>query len=337
MINVGVVGYGYWGPNLVRNFFHSELSQVVACCDLNPDRLKTIKRLYPQIEVTQHAEDVFRKKDVDAVAIATPLSTHFELVKSALDHGKHVLVEKPMASSVNQAEELIRLAERDNRVLMVDHTFIFTGAVRKIREVMDKQELGDIFYFDSVRVNLGLFQHDINVVWDLAPHDISIMDHVIDKKPIWVSAIGASHFKSSLENIAYLTVGFHDEAIAHVHVNWTAPVKVRKVLIGGSEKMLVYDDLEPSEKIKIYDKGVSMSGDFKEDIYRTLVEYRTGDMNAPKVDTTEALQTECQHFLECIREGRTPITDGHAGLRVVRILEASTESIKNHGKPVALE
>ncbi|MDW8466621.1 MAG: Gfo/Idh/MocA family oxidoreductase [Chloroherpetonaceae bacterium] len=333
-MKTAVIGLGYWGPNLVRNFLGvSDLSGVIGC-DKDPKRLENIKRKFPEVEITPNFEDVLRREDVGIVAIATPVSTHFSLAKAALEAGKHCWVEKPFTATVAEAETLINLAEKKNLKLMVDHTFIYTGAVRKMKELIDKGVLGDFYYFDSVRINLGLFQHDVNVVWDLAPHDLSIMDYLIDKRPVSVSAIGSCHISNGLENIAYITVNFDNDVIAHFHVNWLAPVKIRTVLIGGTKSMIVFDDMENSEKVKVYDKGVEVKT--KEGVYETLVQYRTGDMYAPKLDQTEALTIATQHFVNCIKQNRTPITDGIAGLNVVRILEASERSIKQQGKIIPL-
>jgi len=335
-INIGVIGYGYWGPNLVRSFAEVPRSQVIAVSDFSIERLAKVQSRYPAIKVTTNAQDLFADPEIDAIAIATPVSTHFDLALSALQAGKHVLVEKPMTVSSEQATRLIEEAERRNLVLMVDHTFVYTGAVRKMHELVATKAVGDIYYYDSVRVNLGLFQHDVNVIWDLAVHDLSIIDYVLPTKPYAVSATGMSHVPGEPENIAYLTLFFENNLIAHLHVNWLAPVKVRRTLLGGSQKMISYDDLEPSEKIKVYDKGITVNGS-PENVYQMLVGYRTGDMWSPKLELTEALQTEAVHFIQCIQQGDRPITDGEAGLRVVRILEAATESMKKQGALVELD
>jgi predicted dehydrogenase len=335
MIQVGVIGYGYWGPNLVRNFHEVPGSQVIGVSDLRPERLAIARRRYPIIETTTDYRHLLADARIDAIAIATPVSTHFELAMQALQAGKHVLVEKPLAATSEQAGRLIEEADRRNRVLMVDHTFVYTGAVRKIRELVTSDELSDIYYYDSVRVNLGLFQHDVNVIWDLAVHDLSIMDYVLPSQPCAVSATGMSHVPGEPENIAYLTLFFDGCLIAHIHVNWLAPVKVRRTLIGGSRKMIVYDDLEPSEKVKVYDKGITINEN-PESMYQMLVGYRTGDMWAPQLDMTEALQTEVLRFISCIEHGERPITDGEVGLRVVRILEAATQSMAERGRLVEL-
>jgi predicted dehydrogenase len=335
MINIGVIGYGYWGPNLVRNFSEIPGVHVKTVSDFKPELLAKVQGRYPKINVTTDCRDVFADPNIDAVAIATPVSTHFDLALAALQAGKHVLVEKPMTVSSDQAMRLIDEAEKRNLVLMVDHTFVYTGAVRKMRELIISNSLGDIYYYDSVRVNLGLFQHDVNVIWDLAVHDLSIMNYVLPSQPYGVSATGMSHVPGEPENIAYLTLFFEGNLMAHIHVNWLAPVKVRRTLIGGSQKMIVFDDLEPSEKLKIYDKGITLNGN-TESLYQMLIGYRTGDMWSPNLDMTEALRTEGLHFINCIEKGDRPITDGEAGLRIVRILEAATESLKKQGRLVEL-
>lgn len=334
-INIGVIGYGYWGPNLVRNFVETPGAQVKTVSDFKPELLAKVQARYPNIQVTTDCQDIFNDPKIDAVAIATPVSTHFDLALAALQAGKHVLVEKPMTVSSEQAMRLIEEAEKRNLVLMVDHTFVYTGAVRKMRDLVVTNVIGDIYYYDSVRVNLGLFQHDVNVIWDLAVHDLSIMDYILPSQPYAVSATGMSHVPGEPENIAYLTLFFEGNLIAHIHVNWLAPVKVRRTLIGGSQRMIVYDDLEPSEKVKIYDKGITVNGN-AESLYQMLIGYRAGDMWAPHLEVTEALRTEGLHFINCIQTGDRPITDGQAGLRVVRILEAATESMKKQGQLVEL-
>ncbi len=337
-INIGVIGYGYWGPNLVRNFAEIPEAQVRTISDFKPELLAKAQARYPTIQVTTDCRDIFADPKIDAVAIATPVSTHFDLALTALQAGKHVLVEKPMTVSSEQAMRLIDEAERRNLVLMVDHTFVYTGAVRKMRDLVVTKVIGDIYYYDSVRVNLGLFQHDVNVIWDLAVHDLSIMNYVLPYKPYAVSATGMIHVPGEPENIAYLTLFFEGNLIAHIHVNWLAPVKVRRTLIGGSQRMIVYDDLEPSEKVKIYDKGITVNGNNSaEKVYQMLIGYRTGDMWSPHLDMTEALRTEGLHFINCIKTGDRPITDGEAGLQVVRILEAATESLKKQGRLIELD
>jgi predicted dehydrogenase len=333
MIGVGVVGYGYWGPQLVRNFHSLDEARVVAVCDKRAEPLKRVTRNYPDIEVTTEISHVLNSPKVEAVAIVTPVWTHFELAKAALKNGKHVFVEKPFTSSSEQAEELIELAGRNNLRIMVDHTFLFTGAVRKMRQLIDDGELGDLYYYDSTRVNLGLFQHDVNVVWDLAPHDLSIMNHLIRDKAKAIVATGASHL-NRLEDLAYITVYFERNMIAHINVNWLSPVKIRTTLLGGEKRMVVWNDLEADEKVKVYDKGVDITA--REGVYDLLVSYRSGDMWAPRVEQTEALKTECQYFIDCVREGKEPFNDGYAGLNVVKMLEAADKSIKAKGKTVLL-
>ncbi|MBX9255268.1 Gfo/Idh/MocA family oxidoreductase [Desmonostoc muscorum CCALA 125] len=335
MINIGVIGYGYWGPNLVRNFVEMPGVEVRTVSDFKPELLTKVQARYPAIQITQDCQDIFTDPKIDAVAIATPVSTHFQLALAALQAGKHVLVEKPMTTTSEQAIRLIEEAKKRNLVLMVDHTFVYTGAVRKMHDLIATNSLGDIYYYDSVRVNLGLFQHDVNVVWDLAVHDLSIMNYVLPSQPYAVSATGISHVPGEPENLAYLTLFFEKNLIAHINVNWLAPVKIRRTLIGGSQRMIVYDDLEPSEKLKIYDKGITVNGN-SESVYQMMIGYRTGDMWSPKLDMTEALKTEGLHFINCIEKGDRPLTDGEAGLRVVRILEAATQSLKKQGQLIEL-
>lgn len=335
MIKVGVIGYGYWGPNLVRNFMEAPGSTVVAVCDLRGERLVQLKTRYPTIQISSDCQSLFQNQDLDAIVIATPVSSHFELAMGALKAGKHVLVEKPLAANSDQASRLIDEAARRKKVLMVDHTFVYTSAVRKIRELITANALGDIYYYDAVRVNLGLFQHDVNVIWDLAIHDLSVMDYVLPTKATAVSATGISHIPGQPENVAYITLFFDEPQIAHVHVNWLTPVKVRHTLIGGSEKMILYDDLEPSEKVKVYDKGITVSQS-PEAVYEMLVSYRSGDMWAPRLDSTEALQIEAQHFVDCIENNKKPDTDGTDGLRLVRIVEAAEKSLRARGQLVEI-
>jgi predicted dehydrogenase len=335
MIGIGVIGYGYWGPNLVRNFADRPEATVRAVCDLRPDRLASVERRYPGVKGTTNPQELFDNPAIDAIVVATPVDRHFELALAALRAGKHVLVEKPMTSTSEQASRLIEEAARRDLVLMVDHTFVYTGAVRKMRELTDAGELGDLYYYDSVRINLGLFQHDVNVLWDLAVHDLSIMDYVLQRSPAAVSATGLAHVQGQPENIAYMTMFFDGSLIAHVHANWLAPVKVRRTLLGGSRRMVVFDDLEASEKIKIYDRGISLNPS-PENVYQMRIGYRAGDMWAPQLAVAEALGVEAAHFLECIAHKRRPITDGEAGLRVVRLLEAATTSMTSQGRLVPL-
>jgi predicted dehydrogenase len=336
VLNLGIIGHGYWGPNLLRNFMQLAESNVLMVSDLDAAKLERALSFYPGIESSTDPEDIFSNPDIEAVAIATPVSTHYELADRALEAGKHVLVTKPFTSSSEQAEHLIQKAKKQKLVLAVDHTFVYTGAVRKIKDLIDKGELGEIYYYDSTRINLGLFQHDVNVLWDLAVHDLTIMDYILENKAIGVAATGMQHVPGEPENVAYLTVFFENKLIAHINTNWLAPVKVRQTLVGGSEKMIVYNDLEPSEKIRVYDRGVDVQNN-PENIYQMLISYRSGDMWAPHLDLTEALHTEATHFVECIREGKEPITNGESGLRVVRMLEAADKSLAKNGAYIALD
>ena len=334
---VGVIGCGYWGPNLLRNFAENEAAQLRWICDLDEARLASMSRRYPSAQTTTDYRQLLDDAELDAVAVVTPVATHFLIARDFLCAGKHVLMEKPFTATIAEAEELIELAQRNGLVLMVDHTFVYTGAVRKMKEIVSSGELGDLLYFDSVRINLGLFQRDINVLWDLAPHDLSIMDYLIDREPLMLSALGSCHIEQGIENIAYLVLMFPNEFIAHFHFNWLAPVKIRRTLLAGSSKMVLYDDIEPTEKVRVYDKGVTSNrGADREAAYQTLVSYRTGDVWAPKLDSTEALRYVVAEFLDSIRERRKPLTDGHAGLRVVKLLAAAQQSIKNGGGAINL-
>lgn len=334
MINIGVIGLGYWGPNVVRNFVSAEGAKVAALCDINSAAIKRIHDHYPHIESHKDYRAVTRSKNIDAVCIVTPVSTHYEIAMDALKNGKHVFIEKPFTQTVSEAEKLMDMARKNRLQIMVDHTFIFTGAVKKIKTLVSKGSLGDLYYYDSTRVNLGLFQHDVNVVWDLAPHDFSIMDHILDKKPEAVVAHGMDHFKRGLEDVAYITMYFPGTMIAHFNLNWISPVKIRTTFIGGKKKMLVWNDLESDEKIRIYDKGVEIKS--KEGAYKLLVEYRTGDMWGPVIDSTEALKVEAAYFINCIVENKAPVNSGYSGLRIVKMLEAATKSLKNNGRVVKL-
>ena len=336
MLRLGVIGCGYWGPNLIRNFSEIPDASVVSICDLDPERLHPIQEQYPALTTTTDAASLIARTDIDAVAIATPVSTHFDLAFRALRAGKHVLVEKPLTASSEQAMRLIDEATARNLVLMVDHTFVYSGTVRTVRDLIANDGVGDITYYDAVRVNLGLFRHDVNVLWDLAVHDLSIMDFLLEQRPCAVSATGARHVTGQTENIAYVTVFFENNLIAHVHANWLAPVKIRHTLLGGTKKMIVCNDLELVEKVKVYDSGIDLSDD-PADTRRLRIGYRIGAMHAPSVDVTEALRVEALHFVRCVSGAEVPITDGHAGLRVIRILEAATSSIAERGKPVELE
>jgi len=337
MINIAVIGCGYWGPNLIRNFVTCPKTELIWACDVDEVRLEKVLRPYPAVRRASDLNAILADDGVDAVAIATPVHTHFPIAKACLESGKHVLVEKPLASSVRQGVELVRVAKNSNLQLMCDHTFCYTGAVRKIREIVKSGTLGELFYFDSVRINLGLFQQDINVVWDLAPHDLSIIDFIVDEKPVLVNAYGVSHAGNGIENIAYISLGYQSAFIAHLHVNWLSPVKIRRTIIGGSEKMLVWDDLDQAEKVKIYDKGIEVKKDGYEDKRQLLVSYRSGDMYAPRIDRTEALSFVVKEFAECIQENRSAVTDGEAGLRVLRILEAAERSIKADGANIRID
>jgi predicted dehydrogenase len=335
-IRVGVIGCGYWGPNLVRNFNENYHTDLKFACDLNEERLERIRLRYPHTRTTTDYREILSDKGIDAVAVATPVFTHYRLVREALEAGKHVLVEKPITPTVREAEKLVSLAQKKGLVLAVDHTFIYTGAIRRIKEFISAGELGDMYYFDSVRVNLGLFQHDVNVIWDLAPHDISIMDFIISQKATNVVATGAVHTPGGMEDIAYVAVRCEGGLIAHFHVNWMSPVKIRKIIIGGSRRMVVFDDLDPAEKVKIYDKGIELSGGKKTSLYQSLVQYRIGDMYAPAISNKEALSVEIEHFADCIMNKKKPVADGEAGLRVVRILEAASKSLRKGGIKVRL-
>lgn len=334
-LNVGIVGYGYWGPNLVRNFMALPGIHVKAVSDLNESRLKSVAGLYPNTHFTTNYKELVNDPEIHAIIVATPVSSHYSIAKNALEAGKHCFVEKPLTQTSAQAEELIEIADRKGVHLFVDYTFLFTGAVQKMKQLVDAGDLGELLYFDSVRINLGLFQHDVNVIWDLAPHDLSIMDYLIGRPAKEVSAIGACHVGNGLENVAYVSVIYDDNLVAHFHVNWLAPVKMRQIILGGSDKMVVFDDMSP-EKVKIYDRGVNLPVDQSEIRNTSRFTYRMGDMVAPKLDDTEALKTECQYILNCIRTGEKPINDGHAGLRIVKIIEAAERSMKLKGQAVPL-
>lgn len=333
VIRFGVVGYGYWGPNIVRNLSALPGASVASLCDKSLHALRRASQAYPGLKLSSNPSDLIASPLVDAVAIVTPVWTHYELAKDALEHRKHVFVEKPFTSTVKQAEELIELADKYNLKIMVDHTFVFTGAVRKIRELVDEGMLGSLYYYDSTRVNLGLFQHDINVIWDLAPHDLSIMDFVIKARPEAISATGQRHLNGH-EDVAFITVYFPERLIAHLNVNWLSPVKVRTTLIGAEKKMLVWNDLDTEQKLKVYDKGVEICT--KEDMYGLMVTYRSGDIWAPRVEEVEALTIELQSFLECITQNKPIVNDGVAGLQIVRMLEAASASLAKKGEIVYL-
>jgi len=332
-MNFGVIGYGYWGPNVVRNLTTLDGSQVLTIADLSPAARTRAQKAYPGITVSANPMDVITSTEIDAVAVVSPVWTHYELTKAALQNGKHVFVEKPFTSNAAQGEELINLAEQKNLKIMVDHTFLFTGAVQKICQLLDEGTLGRLYYYDSTRVNLGLFQHDINVLWDLAPHDLSIMDFLLKATPEAIVATGQNHL-SPHEDVAYMTLYFPEKVIAHINVNWLSPVKVRTTLIGGEKKMVVWNDLAADEKLKVYDRGVNITS--QDGVYQMLVNYRSGDMWAPQLGQAEALRQELAYFVDCISDGHDPINDGCAGLRVVKMLEAASESLSKRGSLVYL-
>jgi predicted dehydrogenase len=329
----GVIGYGYWGPNIVRNIMSIDGAEVVAIGEISAAARSRAQKAYPGINVTADTSAVLSSPEIDVIAVVSPVWTHYELARKALENGKHVFVEKPFTSNTTQAEELIELAARKNLRIMVDHTFLFTGAVRKIRQLVDDGSLGNLYYYDSTRVNLGLFQHDVNVIWDLAPHDLSIMDHVLTGGPEAVVAAGQGHLNGH-EDVAFMTIYYPEKVIAHINVNWLSPVKVRTTLIGGEKRMLVWNDLDPDEKVKVYDKGVNVSS--REGVYELLVSYRSGDMWAPQLEQVEALRQEMLYFVDCISSGTEPFNDGRAGLRVVKMLEAASESLNKKGALVYL-
>lgn len=331
-VKVAVVGYGYWGPNIVRVFYENEKSEVVMCCDSNPDRLAIIRRKYPSIKTTLNFEDILSSKLVDAVIIATPLSSHYNFAKKALLANKHVWIEKPMTENSVQAKELVELAHKKKKIIQVDHIFLYTQAVAEIKRMIDSKEIGKSYYFDSVRINLGLFQPDSNVVWDLAIHDITIMCHLLEKKPKSVSAFGTSHIRNNLEDTAYLNFNFSEKVSAHVTVSWLSPVKIRKTIIAGSKKMVIYDDLETSEKVKVYDCGVSFSKGYRPESSTSGYQYRIGNIQIPALENKEALQNACAHFIDCILYNKIPLTDGLAGLNCIKILEAASLSVRNKGR-----
>jgi predicted dehydrogenase len=335
-LKVAIVGCGYWGQNLLRNFCELEEADVVAACDFNSAALTRVTRRYPTVRTTSSYADVIGDPNIQAIVLATPVSTHYPLAKLALEADKHVLVEKPLAQCSWQVLDLIQLAERHQRILMVDHTFLYSGAVRRIKELVDAGELGELLYFDSVRISLGLVQEDINVIWDLAPHDLSIMDYLFARAPVSVAARAVKHLHPYLETMAYVTVQFEGALIAHFHVNWLSPVKVRRTLVGGSRRMIVYDDMETSEKVRVYDKGVSQHP-HPEHRERLLTAYRNGDMLAPHLEATEALRMMARDFANSIATNRPPLSDGYSGYRVVRVLEAAQASIEQNGRPIELQ
>jgi predicted dehydrogenase len=335
MVGIGVIGYGYWGPNLVRNFSEATETQVVGVADLSPHRLALAQNRYPAVQATSDYKVLLANPKIDAIAVSTPVSSHYDLAMAALKAGKHVLVEKPLAGSSAQVLSLIEEAERRKLILMVDHSFVYTGAVNRIGQIIKSGTVGELLYYDSVRINLGLFQQDVDVIWDLAVHDFSIMQYLLPELPCAVAATGIKHVTGGMENLAYITAFFEKNLIAHINVNWLSPVKVRRTMIGGSKQMVVYDDMEASEKLKVYDRGITVTNS-TEDVYKMLVNYRSGDMYAPQLDNAEALRTEVRHFADCIVRGTRPLTDGYAGLEVVRILEAATSSMRDRGRLVEL-
>jgi len=335
MIGVGVIGYGYWGPNLARTVAENDGCRVVAIGDRSGAALQRAHKRYPTARLLSDWHDVVEDPQVDAVMVATPVSTHFDIALAALQAGKHVLVEKPIVESAAQAMILIEEAARRDLTLMVDHTFVYTGAVQTIHDMIESGTIGDVYYYDSTRINLGLFQRDVNVVWDLAVHDLAILDFILPAKPLAVSASGVGHVPGSPENMAQLTIFFTGGAVAHLNVNWLAPVKIRQTLIGGSRRMIVYDDLQTTEKVKVYDRGIDLTDD-PEAVRKLLVSYRVGDMWAPQISVKEALLTETEHFVRCIETNGQPSTDGQSGLRVVELLEAASQSMRRRGQPVDL-
>lgn len=335
LINIGIIGYGYWGPNLLRNFMELPHARVRMVADLDPNKRELVERRYPGVQTTSDVQALFQDPEIDAIAVATPVNSHFELGMSALKAGKHLWLEKPMSETSLQARMLVNEADKRGLTLIVDHTFIYTGAVRKMREIVGAGDLGQIYYYDATRVNLGLFQKDVNVISDLAVHDFAIIDHLFEEHPTAVSASGVNHFPGTPENLAYISLFYDSGMIAHINVSWLAPVKVRNILVGGSNKMITYDDLEPSEKVKVYDKGVSFTDDPAK-IHEMRVGYRTGDMWAPKLDSAEALRIAGQEWIDCIIEKKVPTADGQLGLRVVEIIEAATSSMRGRGETIHL-
>lgn len=335
-MRLAIIGYGYWGPNLLRNFSSCEGCSVAAVVDRREERLKAARKLYPAVEVHTSPEEVMKDPSIDAVIVATPVFSHFPLAKEALLRGKHVLIEKPMTTSSAHALELVELAQKKNKVLMVDHTFLYTGAVKKIKEIVGMGVIGKLQYFDSVRINLGLFNPEVNVVWDLAPHDISILLYINDEMPESVVATGISHTHNSIENIAYITLNYSSNLIAHFNCSWSSPVKIRKILIGGSNKMIVFDDVEPSEKLRVYDTSYKVSPVSDEDKYNILVDYRLGDVFVPRVSQEEALSGVAKDFISAIVNGTEPVSNWKNGLSVVKVLEAAERSIKDRGREIRI-
>lgn len=333
-VKCGLIGYGYWGPNLMRNFTNAQQCEVVKIADARPERRKAVENLYSHVTACESAEDILNDSEIDAVIIATPVFTHYDLAKRALNSGKHVLLEKPMTSKVSEAKELIEIAQRMGKVLMVDHTFLYTGAVQKMKSLVEDGTLGNLRYFDSTRINLGLIQQDVNVLWDLAPHDISILNYLSGKKAHSVQATGISHIHNGIENIAYLTVNYEGDFIAHFNCSWSSPVKIRMMLVGGDKKMIVFNDMEPTEKVKVYDTGHEITSD--DDKHRVLVDYRVGDVYIPMIQVTEALASMAADFISAIIKGTTPISNFNSGLQTIEILEAAQQSIKENGREVKI-
>lgn len=335
VVRIGVLGYGYWGPNLARNIANSPATELVAIADLDTNRLVSARRAHPVARLTTEFETVISDPSIDAVAIATPAATHFALASRAIANGKHVLITKPLATRLKDAVTLVDLARKMDVKILVDHTFLFTGAVRRMKQYIDEGELGELYYFDSTRINLGIFQHDANVIWDLAPHDLSILTYLVDRPVRSVAAIGARHLGQAMENMAYVTLQFDDGFLAHIHVNWLAPAKVRQTIVGGSKKMLVFNDMEMSDKLRVYDSGAQLA-ETAEDIRKTLVQYRTGDVLSPKIDKTEALELEINHFARVCRGEESAISSGELGISVVRLIEAAQKSLRGGGAPVGV-
>src|SRR3989344_7682037 len=332
MIKIGVIGYGYWGPNLVRNFFGNNDCKIIKVADTKPERLFLLKKHYPAIKAVNQADEILNDRSIEAVVVATPVATHFPLGKKTLESGKHLLLEKPMASSLFEAEKLVELAKKKKKVLMVDHTFVYKDAVRKIKQMIDERIVGKLRYLDSTRTNLGLFQPDVNVLWDLAAHDVSILLFLVKEKPISIQASGVSHTKNKLENIAFVTLKYQSGMLAHFNVSWSSPVKIRLILIGGSKKMIVFNDVEPSEKVRIYDSGYKVRQN--KDKSKFIVDYRLGDIQIPKTDLKEALSEMVKDFIDCVKTGKKPISDMYHGMEVVKILSLAQESLRKGEKPI---
>ncbi|HET6347509.1 MAG TPA: Gfo/Idh/MocA family oxidoreductase [Candidatus Krumholzibacteria bacterium] len=336
MIRIGVIGCGYWGPNLIRNFSHLKGSEVLICSDLSEERLGHMRSLYPKIETTTDYKRILAHKDVDAVVVATPPETHCHLATEALRAGKHVFVEKPLALSSAEGASMVAEAEKAGRVLLAGHTFVYTAAVNKIKEVVDSGELGEIFYVSTTRVNLGIFQEHVNVVWDLAPHDVSILNYILDRMPESVATQASCCIRKNVEDVAFMTMRYPGNVLAHVHVSWLNPNKIRSTTVVGSRKMLVYDDISALEKIRIYDKGVTVTPHY-DTFGEFQLSYRYGDILIPRLDDAEPLKVACQHFIDCVEKGARPRSSGAHGLDVVRVLEAAVASIREGGRVIDVE